>query len=1450
MLVTNLEGAPAALAHKRCKTFTYDFSYDSADPNKPGFASQEKVYEDLGFDVLKSAFEGYNACIFAYGQTGSGKSYTMMGNTGEEGLIPRICEGLFGQTASLTQVDGPSFRTEVSYLEIYNEHVRDLLRGKSSKAVNMKVREHPKTGPYVEGLSRHLVQNYSDVEELIGEGNINRTTASTGMNDVSSRSHAIFTINFSQAKFDADMPCETVSKIHLVDLAGSERADATRSTGVRLKEGGSINQSLVTLGNVITALASMSHSGQSSQVKRKQAFVPYRDSVLTWLLKDSIGGNSKTIMIATISPAHMNYRETLSTLRYAHRAKNILNKPTVNEDSNVRLIRELRDEITRLKSLLTKGGQNAEGDSPVILGMEERLQQNEARVIELTKEWTNKWRETENILKEEGVALRKRGVGVVLDSELPHLIGIDDDLLSTGIILYHLREGITHIGCDNAMKRQDIVLCGQDLQSEHCMFENLKGTVTLVPISGARCLVNGVQVTEPTRLNQGAVILLGRRNTFRFNNPKEAAQLWEKRKSGLDPCSFSMTDLSLTHQSLSSVMLCTLGLDPEKQQQELENMDSKRPLIKEVEESERNKTAGLVCTRQGAESWSEEVEQAQEDPLVCRALEIENRLRHLLSREECLEHQEIRQEDEDGKEFRDALMKVRDVHSRGDVGAEQECRSSILSPTGGAWLPIGLKVIHHRAQGEGTGRINASIEDNLRQGLQELHFISTDMNTELPLLSISGKADEKYQNGTQPRKPKKRTPASRPRSSFPCLAVSDTAVSGVTESSESLEEPADSSYINEILQVEVKDDVNDRQGGHTAKERGIGARPWPEKSGALSAHKSSGCGILVEWQEGEEGHWGSGGKLENKSRECTHTPAGVDGSTDKRSANKSGDLSDKCRGPGVASLDDAACFLPTLPVTGNVGGDRGALQKAHTFCKEPPMFRECPLHPLTAGVPVEGQFNHTVIFKDSTESCSRKGQKSISELEVVSQDLITEQSYSLGNLASRLSWMFKDAGHHLQTTQRVVKQVMEGNFQPISSLCHQMYSAIRELPFVQHIQLEESLVLDVRQIHAPLPDPPRICLSSISELGSLLPWQGIAEQLKSSWSSVMTCRSEGFQVFCQRLVNFPEHLLELQSLPVQNLLPYLFTVIPTDVLSSQQMLSIYWLRFASYKHPKPQPGLVLLCKTMLFAVTFDPTIRTPNKSVAVFHQFPLLEIEEIHIGFAGQSMKLLGPVENSILAIYTHSQQLTQELCRALLKDMPCDHPLLQGDLVQLSLDWESHTPDLVQEGVPRISCQFKKVLADLVYLLHGNMAEDAPPLGDVHVLLYTSANVEVIPHPRPSQMSCFLLTDTHLGLVQEDAVFHSIPGSSAMAPLCPQFEGISLRKRSDVRCVQMADERTPAKLDVVFGRATSEGHPEHTVVAVQTLSSCNSLCPPEVWKLTFGCAAEAAFLINNLSTV
>ncbi|XP_037532975.1 kinesin-like protein KIF1C isoform X1 [Nematolebias whitei] len=335
------------------KNFTFDYSYWShTTEDDPSFASQRQVYEDIGEEMLLHAFEGYNVCIFAYGQTGAGKSYTMMGKqeAGQEGIIPQLCEDLFQRTGHNSDPE-LTYSVEVSYMEIYCERVRDLLNPTSQGS--LRVREHPILGPYVEDLSKLAVTGFTDIRELMDEGNKARTVAATNMNETSSRSHAVFTIVFTQRRRDqlTSLDTEKVSKISLVDLAGSERADSSGAKGTRLKEGANINKSLTTLGKVISALAEM-----QSNKKRRSDFIPYRDSVLTWLLKENLGGNSRTAMIAALSPADINYEETLSTLRYADRAKQIRCNAVINEDPNAKLIRELKAEVDRLRNLLFSQG--------------------------------------------------------------------------------------------------------------------------------------------------------------------------------------------------------------------------------------------------------------------------------------------------------------------------------------------------------------------------------------------------------------------------------------------------------------------------------------------------------------------------------------------------------------------------------------------------------------------------------------------------------------------------------------------------------------------------------------------------------------------------------------------------------------------------------------------------------------------------------------------------------------------------------------------------------------------------------------------------------------------------------------------------------------------------------------------------------------------------------------
>ncbi|KAK3066032.1 hypothetical protein LTR53_017772, partial [Teratosphaeriaceae sp. CCFEE 6253] len=291
------------------KRFTFDKSFWSHDEQDPHYAHQHDIYASFGEEFLDHNFDGYHTCIFAYGQTGSGKSYTMMGTPDQPGLIPRTCRGLF-ERIEAEQNSSITYGVHVSYFEIYNEHVKDLLTRPTTPPSYLKIRESKSDGVYVQSLTDESVKSYEDIERLMKAGDANRTTASTKMNDTSSRSHAVFTLTLKQIQHDiaTDSTIERLARMRLVDLAGSERANRTEATGQRLREGGNINQSLTTLGRVIAALADPKRAkvsrltGLQNQAKRRAEVVPYRDSVLTWLLKDSLGGNSKTAMVACISP--------------------------------------------------------------------------------------------------------------------------------------------------------------------------------------------------------------------------------------------------------------------------------------------------------------------------------------------------------------------------------------------------------------------------------------------------------------------------------------------------------------------------------------------------------------------------------------------------------------------------------------------------------------------------------------------------------------------------------------------------------------------------------------------------------------------------------------------------------------------------------------------------------------------------------------------------------------------------------------------------------------------------------------------------------------------------------------------------------------------------------------------------------------------------------------------
>lgn len=602
------------------KNFTFDYSYWShSSEEDPSFASQRKVYEDIGEEMLLHAFEGYNVCIFAYGQTGAGKSYTMMGKQepGQQGIIPQMCEDLFRQTASNTDPD-LSYSVEVSYMEIYCERVRDLLNPKSRES--LRVREHPIMGPYVEDLSKMAVTNFSDIADLMDTGNKARTVAATNMNETSSRSHAVFTILFTQRRHDnmTNLDTEKVSKISLVDLAGSERADSSGAKGMRLKEGANINKSLTTLGKVISALADM-----QSTKKRRSDFIPYRDSVLTWLLRENLGGNSRTAMIAALSPADINYEETLSTLRYADRAKQIKCNAVVNEDPNARLVRELKEEVNRLKELLlsqglsnliTASGSDAgnlalagpsgalnqpalsydqattdtlmEGVMPTspteVISKEEaaeRLQETEKIIAELNETWEEKLRKTESIrqereslLAEMGVSVREDGgtVGVFSPKKTPHLVNLNEDPLMSECLIYYIKDGVTRVGQEDV----DIRLSGQFIKELHCVFcsdinENQEVVVTLEPLVGAETYVNGKRITEGVVLKQGNRIVMGKNHVFRFNHPEQARL--ERERSATQEQQGEPVDWSYAQEELLEKQGIDIKQEMEKRLQDLEN---------------------------------------------------------------------------------------------------------------------------------------------------------------------------------------------------------------------------------------------------------------------------------------------------------------------------------------------------------------------------------------------------------------------------------------------------------------------------------------------------------------------------------------------------------------------------------------------------------------------------------------------------------------------------------------------------------------------------------------------------------------------------------------------------------------------------------------------------------------------------------------------------------------
>ena len=468
------------------KTFTFDHSFWSHDgfrtlengymePEDDKYADQKIVFDTVGVQILDNAWQGYHCCLFAYGQTGAGKSYSMVGYGENKGIVPISCNEIFRRIGENKDPD-KSYEVQVSMLEIYNEKVQDLLINPNKRpSSGLKIRESKVLGIFVDGLSKHPVTSYDEISRKMDDGYNNRTIGSTLMNATSSRAHTIVTIEFRQVTMVAKKKSEKLSMINLVDLAGSERSGSTGATGDRLKEGCNINKSLLILGNVINCLADKAIG------KNKNMLPPYRDSALTRILQNALGGNSKTVMICALSPASINYEETLSTLRYADRAKKIQNKAVINESEHDKMVRLLKEENVNLKKLIEDlqkkigggGGTISNEDQQAFLELKEQYEANQKVMGDMQKTFEEKLEEAK---KHEG-----ENIGQRVDLNLPHLVVLNEDPQLSYKLRYPLNELPVYVGRKHGNPEPQIKLSGIGIKQNHAIFVKQGDDILLKP---------------------------------------------------------------------------------------------------------------------------------------------------------------------------------------------------------------------------------------------------------------------------------------------------------------------------------------------------------------------------------------------------------------------------------------------------------------------------------------------------------------------------------------------------------------------------------------------------------------------------------------------------------------------------------------------------------------------------------------------------------------------------------------------------------------------------------------------------------------------------------------------------------------------------------------------------------------------------------------------------------
>uniref|UniRef100_A0A8V0YCT8 Kinesin-like protein n=1 Tax=Gallus gallus TaxID=9031 RepID=A0A8V0YCT8_CHICK len=472
------------------KTFTFDLAYWShsgflKDENgmlisagSNTYAGQREVFRDLGQGVLQSAWQGYNATLLAYGQTGSGKSYSMIGYGANRGLVPSVCEELC--KAIQSQEKNKQYQVRLAQIVIYFQDLSRLKPG------GLKIREDQQQGFYVDGLKLVPCDNYAQIERLMDQGNKMRTTATTTMNASSSRSHMVITIQFKQVIF-LDEAITKQSVINLVDLAGSERQKSSGSEKDRLKEGTRVNLSLTTLGNVISALAEVATG-------KKVLHIPYRDSVLTKLLQSALGGNSRTIMIAALSPADICYEETLSTLRYAERCTSIIFSSLVLVHKNTLEAFKARLDVA-LGSLLRLLAESE--------GRTRSAQMTwEARLEEARQEWEQQY----SVMTQERWMMET----------FPYLLNINEDPQLSWVLKHFIQDGTCDVGQSTS---NAIILRGLGILDKHATFTNADGKVTIAPQDKCKVVVNGVTITGETELQHSDRVILGSNSTYLYVGP-------------------------------------------------------------------------------------------------------------------------------------------------------------------------------------------------------------------------------------------------------------------------------------------------------------------------------------------------------------------------------------------------------------------------------------------------------------------------------------------------------------------------------------------------------------------------------------------------------------------------------------------------------------------------------------------------------------------------------------------------------------------------------------------------------------------------------------------------------------------------------------------------------------------------------------------------------------------